>query len=252
MDQKTVTKLNQLNQDFYQQIAESFDQTRQSAWKGWRILVPTLLQISKDSKTFSVLDFGCGNGRFAEFLLKNSFNFEYLGVDNNKKLLNIAQKKFDTKQKVFFSQQDLIELIISSQLQSKINQQFDLVVAFGVFHHIPSIELRAQFIKTICELANNSNSRIVLTAWQFASEDRFSHKFIDPEMIDLDPEQLESNDYILGWKNQPNTYRYCHFVDQSEMEEIVKIAGNCSIESSFLADGKTEKLNRYFVLQPKL
>ncbi len=65
MDQKTVTKLNQLNQNFYQQIAESFDQTRQSAWRGWERLLPTLNQLSKSNSdnSFSVLDLGCGNGR---------------------------------------------------------------------------------------------------------------------------------------------------------------------------------------------
>lgn len=251
MDPKTVTKLNQLNQDFYQQIAESFDQTRQSAWKGWEQLIPTLQQLVKNKNTFSVLDLGCGNGRFAEFLLKNSFKFEYLGVDSNIKLLSIAQKKLNKNPKILFSQLDLVEIITTNQLQSKVSHKYDLVVAFGVLHHIPSFKLRVQFIKTICELANNSNSRIVLTAWQFASEDRFNDKFIDPNIISLDSDSLEDNDFILGWQNQPNTYRYCHFVDQLEMEKIVKIAGNCSIENSFLADGKTEQLNRYFVLQLK-
>lgn len=253
MDQKIVSALNQLNQDFYQQIAVSFDQTRQSAWRGWERLLPTLNQLSKSNSdnSFSVLDLGCGNGRFADFLLQNHFSFSYRGVDSNTDLLSIAQKKFDLHLDISFSQLDLVKLITTNQLQLKVNHKYELIVAFGVLHHIPSFELRSKFIKTICELLKNNNSRVIVATWQFALEERFNNKFIDPKIIGLDSDSLEDKDFILGWQNQPDIYRYCHFIDQQEMEKIVKVVGNCTVESSFLADGKTEKLNRYFVLQPK-
>ena len=36
---KTIKQLNQLNQDFYNTIADDFSDTRQYFWKGWRHLL---------------------------------------------------------------------------------------------------------------------------------------------------------------------------------------------------------------------
>ena len=84
----TIKKLNQLNRDFYQQVAIDFDQTRQHLWPGWNKLISHLQQLQTKHKPLKVLDLGCGNGRFGQFLA-NSFpgiKINYLGVDNNPQL----------------------------------------------------------------------------------------------------------------------------------------------------------------------
>ena len=90
--------LNNLNQKFYEKTAEEFSKTRQSPWSGWYLLlnaindflVPT--SISSGSP-LSVLDLGCGNGRFEKFLRENlPISFTGTGIDSDERLLEEAKK----------------------------------------------------------------------------------------------------------------------------------------------------------------
>lgn len=58
----TIQRLNAINREFYRVTAREFDQTRGAAWPGWERLLPYL------HPPLSVLDVGCGNGRFGLFL----------------------------------------------------------------------------------------------------------------------------------------------------------------------------------------
>lgn len=250
MNQATINQLNRLNQQFYHKVASSFDQTRQQAWQGWEKLLPEIKALEKNNnQPLKVLDLGCGNARFAEFLSENGIQYQYLGVDSNPQLLKKAQEKLSTD-KHQFQETDLVELLVSkNQLSSQFQQQYDLVVAFGLLHHIPSFNLRAELVKQAISLLKNSNSLAIFATWQFASEERFQKKLVNPEVANIDPAQLEENDYLLGWQDRENCYRYCHFVDEQEMIKLIKEAGNCKLISSFFADGKSGKLNRYFTLK---
>mgnify|MGYP000004235310 CR=1 FL=1 len=82
MDDATIAQLNALNRDFYRVAGEDFDRTRGKPWPGWARLLPYLrLDTVPDSHegfqsntptgaTLSVLDVGCGNGRFGAFLIE--------------------------------------------------------------------------------------------------------------------------------------------------------------------------------------
>src|SRR5215216_2276581 len=90
MDQDTARHLNDINRHFYEVTAESFDQTRQSPWPGWEALLPYL---APQQAPLSVLDVGCGNGRFGVFLTKHlGIDVHYHGVDNNAALLERARQ----------------------------------------------------------------------------------------------------------------------------------------------------------------
>ena len=65
MDTETINRLNAINHAFYATVADDFDQTRGTAWPGWKRLLPYL------TTPLSVLDVGCGNARFALFLHDN-------------------------------------------------------------------------------------------------------------------------------------------------------------------------------------
>ena len=62
VDDATFRYLNDLNRRFYETVAIDFDATRQQAWAGWERLLPYL------HAPLSILDIGCGNGRFGAFL----------------------------------------------------------------------------------------------------------------------------------------------------------------------------------------
>lgn len=70
------------------------------------------------------------------------------------------------------------------------------------------------------------------------------------ERLALDPSEFEPGDYLLGWKNLPGQYRYCHHFTDEEVERLIaELAPYARVAASFSADGKTGNLNRYVVLQ---
>ena len=81
----------ELNKKFYQSVAYSFSETRQTPWKGWGKVVEIINDVLKNEK-IKILDLGCGNGRFLEYIKKSFSNYEYVGMDENEDLLKEAMK----------------------------------------------------------------------------------------------------------------------------------------------------------------
>src|SRR5689334_7202269 len=86
MDAATIRRLNVINREFYAATADRFEALRHNAWPGWKPLIPFL------HESMSVLDVGCGNGRFGKFVSRYAANsLRYHGVDNNARLLEHAR-----------------------------------------------------------------------------------------------------------------------------------------------------------------
>lgn len=247
MDQNTILKLNQLNKNFYQTVAQDFSNTRNYFWQGWEKLIPSISELLKNKKTIRVLDLGCGNGRFALFLAKHfAGQVDYLGLDSDEQLLSIAQKKLNQQNiTTEFKQFDLVENLLNQQLANKFTQKFDLIVMFGVIHHLPALQLRQQLISNLNTLLN-PDGLLIFSCWQFAKEARFKDRVEDPQNLSFDPTQLEKNDFILDWRKGQKAYRYCHFVDESELKTLSK-SYPWKNQQTFLADGKSQQLNLYWL-----
>ena len=95
MDEITIKKLNKINLDFYNTTAKDFNESRQYFWQGWNSIIKYLDHFNK----LKLLDLGCGNARFFQFLIKNipNKNINYVGVDNNNELLGFAQEDFNNR-----------------------------------------------------------------------------------------------------------------------------------------------------------
>ncbi len=243
MNQKTIKKLNQLNKDFYRKTADSFSQSRSYFWPGWQKLLPYLNIVSAQKNELNVLDLACGNGRFGLFLAENSpkIKINYHGVDFSRELLSKAEKKL-SKTNINFKlkKTDIIE-------DFHLSRKYDLITAFGLFHHIPSFDLRRKILKILADhLAEDG--LVAVTFWQFADKPRFKDKIVNPEKVGIDPGQLESNDYILDWKRGKTAYRCCHCADQPEVEKLTENL-DLKMVDNYLADGKTNNLNLYLVLK---
>ncbi len=254
-----IKAFNQLNQDFYNQISNDFSETRNFAWHGWDELMKQLPK----KQNLKVLDIACGNGRFVEFLEKNlgENNFSYLGLDNSAGLLKIAKNKFEKQQFNYF---DLVNNYLENQkISLNTKEKFDLITVFGLSHHLASSQLRNELLKS---LKNNlsENGVIVISNWQFANEqERFQkntinwQKIIGNSKINLWQKikliflliNLEKNDYLIDWRKGEKTnqvFRYCHQIDEIEMIKIAK-ENNLKIINNFFDDGKSSKLNQYFI-----
>jgi SAM-dependent methyltransferase len=70
------------------------------------------------------------------------------------------------------------------------------------------------------------------------------------EHLVLRPSDLEQGDYLLGWKNLPGQYRYCHHFSDEEIDWLIaELSSSARVVASFCADGKTDNLNHYVVLR---
>ncbi len=232
MNDATIKRLNQINREFYATTAASFDETRQQPWPGWERLLPYL------SAPLTVLDVGCGNGRFGLFLAKTlGAAVAYTGVDNSAALLERAHTTLaNTELDYTLINQDIVETPLDQG-------DFDLVVLFGVLHHLPGADQRRVFMHQLAERVA-LGGYLAFAAWRFYDFERFRQRVI-PWPDDFD---VETHDYLLDWQRDVRAIRYCHFVDDAEHDALIAATGLTSI-ITYRADGRTNTINRYSILK---
>jgi SAM-dependent methyltransferase len=240
MDKKTVEKLNKLNRKFYLKTQEYFNKSRQYYWGGWGRKWIKVVKSHFQRKSLRVLDVGCGNGRFGEFLTKNlpEIKIEYAGIDNNKYLLLQAKKKVPG-----------VKLLKRNILKNwKIgSKKYDLVVLIGILHHVPGEENRLKLLEKAKKYLK-PEGLLTLTVWQFKKIDRLKKKIVDWGKIGFDKSRLERNDYLLSWDTGVKAYRYCHYTDHQELKRILKKL-EMQLISSFEDDAKEGTGNKYVILK---
>lgn len=248
------------------------------------------------SQTRSVLDIACGNLRFEAFLA-NAYphiDWSFFAVDNCEPLVASGQE--DIAKKVHFTCEDIVSNLLEGLPAAEpanipalaAATPFDLVVSFGFLHHIPSFDLRRQFLLEALSQVK-PGGYLVVSFWQFLNDPAKRAKIEqthvealaffagcaetrtnDREALDrgvgssssdnpnpscLKPPaffagSLEPNDYFLGWKNEPGNYRYCHHFSNEEIDRIITaLAPHATVIESFSADGKPGNLNRYVVFK---
>ncbi len=236
MQQATIERLNQINRDFYRATAAEFDATRQSAWQGWERLLKTI-----DLPIESVLDLGCGNGRFALFLAARQRQpFRYTGIDSNSDLLTRARQQLVEQPQVSFHliQRDLV-------LDEPPHNRAQLTALFGLIHHVPGLARRREILIAAAECVS-PGGYLAIACWRFFEQERFRGRIMPwPEDI-----AVERHDYLLDWRRGERALRYCHYVDDEEHQRLV--AATClSVIADYRADGAEGDLNRYTILRKK-
>lgn len=262
MQPQLIAQLNQLNQQFYRTTAKAFDQTRQNPWLGWEELSPWLDQLGGEGATINALDLGCGNGRWQRFLLDRwpTQAWRLTSVDNSPDLLTKAadQTPVPPTAKCTWQQFDLVQTWLATEnnelatfTQPPFDQKYDLITLFGVLHHLPSSQLRQNWLKKLAA-SFKPEGFLIFTYWRFDHEEiRFNKKAIDPSKLHIEPTQLEAGDLILDWRQGAPAYRYCHLANDFEIAvntQLLQAAG-LTLQTSFWADGKSGQLNQYQVWQ---
>lgn len=231
MDAETVRRLEAVNARFYESHAASFDRARQTPWPGWARVIASL------SGPTRVLDAGCGAGRFRAYLAaENIAVSRYVGLDRSEGLLSLGRARFPDAE---WRRTDLAGALDA--------ETFDLVVAFGVLHHIPCETRRRELLQNLARRVA-PGGRLVVTVWQFGYDMRLEKRILPwpdynavaPETINVD--QLEPGDVIIRW--QDTGYRYCHQASSEEVHHWVDTVG-IPLARDEIADSR----NRYLTFE---
>ncbi len=251
----TAERLSYVTSEFYAQQTQSFSATRQMPWQGWQQCLDAMPQLLVGEKP-SVLDVGCGNLRFARFLRDEAgiVPAKYFAVDNCKPLVESGDAGAHVSELVFI-ELDVIKSLLDNTLSSRlIVPACDLVVAFGFLHHVPGAQKRIQLLRTLLE-KTKPGGFVCVSFWQFMNSQKLAAKAQETtaqglRALGIDASELEEHDYLIGWQDKANTWRYCHHFSQEELDELLASLGpDVHVCTQFSADGKDNNLNRYVILQ---
>lgn len=251
----TAERLSYVTSEFYAQQTQSFSATRQMPWQGWQQCLDAMPQLLVGEKP-SVLDVGCGNLRFARFLRDEAgiVPAKYFAVDNCKPLVESGEVGTHISELIFI-ELDVIKSLLDNTLSSRLTvPACDLVVAFGFLHHVPGAQKRIQLLRTLLE-KTKPGGFVCVSFWQFMNSQKLAAKAQETtaqglRALGIDASDLEQNDYLIGWQDKANTWRYCHHFSQEELDELLgSLGSDVQVYAQFSADGKDNNLNRYVILQ---
>jgi SAM-dependent methyltransferase len=197
-----------------------------------------------------ILDLGCGSARLALWLDGQPRRPGlYVGLDRSPGMLAIARSGKEGDRRSWI----LADLLESEGAVPCRDAAFDGIVAFGLFHHLPSFALRRALVVEVLRLLS-AGGLAALTFWQFGGEPRFERRALDwSQAPGIDPDQIEPGDRLLRWgdssaPSEMNAVRYCHWVDPDEADRLTS-GLPVEIVDTFQADGRSGALNLYRVLR---
>ena len=250
MNTKTAEILCKINNDFYRNQCASFSATRKSPWTGWQRCRDVLEKENSDNcQDFLVFDLACGNLRFETFL-ESAFvgaNITFYAVDNCDELVPRTPL-------VNYQSLDVLNVLqkglcISDQIEAPV---CDLSVSFGFMHHVPLRNYREAILSALVE-QTRSGGYVIVSFWQFLNNAPMAEKAQithERALEELALPELEENDYLLGWKDIPGQYRYCHSFSEADIDQLIgSVASKATVVARFVSDGRTDNLNSYLVLK---
>jgi len=250
MDTQTAKILCMINNDFYRNHGASFSATRQHPWPGWRSCLDRVRDTCSDgSKDALVFDLACGNLRFEAFL-----DAALPGAAITFHAVDTCNSIVPQTPSVQYQNLDILGVLqkglcLSDQLTAPL---CDLSVSFGFMHHVPLQEYREKILSSLVR-QTRPGGYVIASFWQFLNNEamgdkaRITHRYA---LKELGLQELDDNDYLLGWKNIPGAYRYCHSFSEPEIDQLTKsIAKEAAVVSRFVSDGRTNNLNTYVVLR---
>ena len=234
MNPTTLSRLLDLNRQFYQTFALQFSATRSHVQPG---VLRILEQVHPSA---SLLDLGCGNGELARELAHRGHDGLYTGLDFSSSLLE--QAAAGQLPNFSFLQADLASPDWEVSLT---RAPYDAILAFAVLHHLPGVELRLQVLRKV-RLLLSPGGRFIHSEWQFLNSPRLAARVQPWEVIGLSPQEVDRGDYLLDWRQGGQGLRYVHHFSEPELEELAAEAGFGIVET-FLSDGKNHRLGLYQV-----
>jgi len=226
MDKKYAKYLLEKTRDDYNAIADDFSSTRRFVWRGLESLYYYALPGDK------ILDLGCGNGRLLQ-VLKDT---DYVGVDSSEKLIEAARKQYPDNK---FLVADALHLPLP-------DNQFDKIYSIAVFHHIPSEELRLNFLKEVRRVLK-PGGLLILTVWDLRRGRGlfFILKFIFSRFFGFS--KLDLGDVFVPWSGKYQ--RYVHCFTEKELNSLFQRVGLIIEDTGRLRAKPGGPKNIYFIVR---
>jgi tRNA (uracil-5-)-methyltransferase TRM9 len=238
MKSQTAARLLSLNKQFYQTFGYEFSSTRQRLQPG------VMKVLDRLNGRESILDLGCGNGEIARELMRRGHRGPYTGVDYSQPLLDVARRGWEDAPATFI-RLDLLSPGWENHLHADVSQPFDYVTAFAVLHHIPGEATRLKILKKIHILLQKGGF-FVHSEWQFLASDKLKGRIQPWGSVDILPEQVDPNDYLLDWRSGGHGLRYVHHFDEAELGCLAE-ASCFRVRETFHSDGASGLLGLYQV-----
>jgi tRNA (uracil-5-)-methyltransferase TRM9 len=232
-------KLIELNRQFYQTFALQFSATRQRLQPGVQQILQT---IPTDS---NILDLGCGNGELSRWLRQRGHSGWYVGLDFSHEILSLALQKNEHERSVFLKR----DLAQPGWEEGLPRQQFDLILAFAVLHHLPSRELHLQILNAVRNRLA-TQGMFVHSEWQFLNSERLRSRIQPWQAAGMNEDEVEPGDHLLDWRQGGHGLRYVHHFSPEELAELADATG-FQIEDSFHSDGEGGQLGLYQIWRVK-
>lgn len=195
----------------YDSFATTFSNSRKN--HPWPELDAIIEDMRKQGYT-SVLDVGCGNGRFLEEIQNKELNiWGYLGIDSSKWMIAEARKLHPNHQ---------FEVIPMESLHQLSNTKYQALLFLASFHHLKTRESRIETLKQAKELLA-PNGRIYMTNWNLLEQEKYteSHRW--------------NGDYDI---KIGEFSRYYHGFTVAELAELFEEAGLEVVENRVFEGGR--------------
>jgi ubiquinone/menaquinone biosynthesis C-methylase UbiE len=224
VSQKLITD----TKDGYNRMAKDWAGTRMNFWSELSLITLPYIQSGT-----TLLDFGCGNGRFYREIQDKTVT--YTGCDISKGLLEQAWKHHP--------ELDLHECsVLDTPFQ---DNHFDTLVSFAVLHHIPGKENHMKFFEEIHRVLKPGGIAVV-SIWNIWKTRK---SFIFKEYLRhlRQRDGLGFGDTIMSFTQHKNS-RYVYSFSQKEIHKLItKNSFHIIKEDRLVRDGGEE--NFVFVIK---
>ena len=145
----------------YDAYAETFSNSRKNMH--WPEMDVILNDIEKKWYS-SLVDIGCGNGRFDTELRKKSQDVEYLGVDASKWMI-LEAKKLEPNEHFLVSSMPFLNEIPK-------DKRFDAIILLASFHHLESEAERMLCLKRMKDFLK-PHGTLYMTNWNLFGQEKY-------------------------------------------------------------------------------
>jgi tRNA (uracil-5-)-methyltransferase TRM9 len=231
MDLDFAKSILEKTKENYNLIAKEFSATRREIWEELNFLFEDLKEGEK------VLDLGCGNGRWYKIFREKKV--DYFGIDNSKKLIEIAKENF-SEAKFFVG--DALNLPFQDNF-------FDKVYSIALLHHIPSEDFRIKVLKEAKRVLKPGGI-LILTCWKIHQLREILALLKYTFLKLIGKSKLDFKDIFLSWGKK--TLRYYHCFSKRELENLVKKVGFEILDSGVVKNKRGNRQNYYIISQKPL